>query len=144
MGYKSLAQIPAHRNGPVTFDVRHHTNTLAALEPPKIQKLMRHDEFAIGIEFCCGGKRWRCTDVGTRVIVAICLEPREMVRMTRDPKDKTKYTQERFISDDPRDLNGPPYGIAESVFDEYDIEGCTIAPEKQDESLAIQNREGNP
>ena len=26
MGYKSLAQIPAHRNGPVSYDVRHHLN----------------------------------------------------------------------------------------------------------------------
>jgi hypothetical protein len=41
---------------------------------------MTHAEFAIGREFTCGGKRWRCTDIGTRVIVVICLEPRDMVR----------------------------------------------------------------
>jgi hypothetical protein len=45
---------------------------------------MAHGDFSIGSEFTCGGKRWRCTDVGTRVIVAICLEPREMVRAWTD------------------------------------------------------------
>jgi hypothetical protein len=102
---------------------------------------MRQDEFSIGDEFWCAGKRWRCTDIGTRVIVAICLEPRELVRMTRDLQDKTTYRHERFISDDPRDLNGPPYGIAESVFDEYDIEACSVDPEVEDEPLAVPNQE---
>ena len=32
-------------------------------------------EFQIGMEFECGERRWRCTDIGTRVIVAIELVP---------------------------------------------------------------------
>ncbi len=32
--------------------------------------------------------------------------------------------EEHFISDDPQDLEGPPYMVAEHVFDEYSIEGC--------------------
>lgn len=28
------------------------------------------------------------------------------------------------MSNDPRDLNGPPYDVVESVFDEYDFGGC--------------------
>jgi len=32
--------------------------------------------------------------------------------------------QEIFISDDPRDLIGQPYSVAELVFDEYDLDGC--------------------
>ena len=40
---------------------------------------MRHDEFKIGMEFYCGSKRWRCTDVGSRVIAAICIEAHEVV-----------------------------------------------------------------
>jgi len=90
---------------------------------------MKHEIFSVGLEFWCGAKRWRCTDVGTRVIVAISLEPREMVQVEIDPGDKSKRIETRFISNDPRDLNGPPYGIAESVFDEYDLEGCTLKPE---------------
>ena len=87
-------------------------------------KYMQHRDFSIGMEFWCGGKRWRCTDVGTRVIVAICLEPRDMVRSEPHPTDKTKRVQTHFVSNDPRDLSGPPYGVAESVFDEYDVEAC--------------------
>ena len=33
-------------------------------------------------------------------------------------------SEERFISTDPRELTGPPYEVAECVFDEYDLEGC--------------------
>lgn len=64
---------------------------------------MTKDEFKIGEEFLCGGKVWRCTDIGTRVIVAIALDH----------------------DDDPSWYNGPPYAVLESVFDEYDQEGCT-------------------
>jgi len=32
---------------------------------------MRHADFRIGAEFRCGGRLWRCTDIGTRAIVAI-------------------------------------------------------------------------
>ena len=49
------------------------------------------------------GGKWRCTDVGTRVIAAIQL----------DQQDESWY-------------NGPPYAVAESVFDEYDQAGCSL------------------
>jgi hypothetical protein len=94
---------------------------------------MQKDDFVIGQQFWCAGRRWRCTDIGTRVIVAISLEPREMVEMSRDPEDKTKYTKRQFLSDDPRDLNGPPYGVVESVFDEYSMEACSRSKEEEDE-----------
>jgi hypothetical protein len=42
---------------------------------------MKHADFQIGTEFFTAAGRWRCTDVGTRVIVAISLEPRETVRL---------------------------------------------------------------
>ena len=32
---------------------------------------MRKQDFTIGSHFLCGGRRWLCTDVGTRVIVAV-------------------------------------------------------------------------
>jgi hypothetical protein len=69
---------------------------------------MTHGEFSIGCEFLAGGgKRWRYTDVGTRVIVAVCLDSHP---------------------DDPSWYNGPPYAVAECVFDEYDQQGCTPLP----------------
>lgn len=63
---------------------------------------MQHSDFKIGEEFFCGDRRWRCTDVGTRTIVAIALEH----------------------NDDPSWEYGPPYAIAELVFDENDLEAC--------------------
>ncbi len=64
---------------------------------------MQFSDFEIGGEFHCGGKHWRCTDLGQRVVVAI-------------PIDK---------HDDPSWQYGPPYAVVETVFDEYDVEGCT-------------------
>lgn len=83
---------------------------------------MKHSDFQIGTEFFTAAGKWRCTDVGTRVIAAISLEPREMVRVQRGADGER--IKERFTSDDPRDLAGPPYIVTEHVFDEYDIEGC--------------------
>ena len=71
---------------------------------------MERNEFEIGKTFWCDGKPWRCTDIGTRVIAAI--------RLDRD--------------DDPSWYNGPPYAVAESVFDEYDQEGCEAQPPEAD------------
>ncbi len=65
---------------------------------------MRHEAFRIGLEFECGGRQWRCTDKGTRTVIAIALEY---------PEDPSWY-------------NGPPYAVAETVFDEYDLEACVL------------------
>jgi hypothetical protein len=91
---------------------------------------MEHSQFRIGLEFYCGGKKWRCTDVGSRVIVAIQLGPREVATVSVDPSDETKHIETRHISDDASDLNGPPYSVAEFVFEEYDFEGCHLEPEE--------------
>ena len=91
---------------------------------------MQHRDFCIGLEFWCGEKRWRCTDIGTRIIVAISLEPRDMVRLESDPDGSSRRIETRYVSTDPRDLNGPPYGVAESVFDEYNVEGCSLEATK--------------
>jgi hypothetical protein len=59
------------------------------------------------MEFWCSGRRWRCTDVGTRVVVGICLEPHEVVTVTREsPTSSTTMT--RTISDDPRGSRDRP------------------------------------
>ena len=88
---------------------------------------MKHSEFHIGMEFFTGSGRWRCTDVGTRVIAAISLEPRDTVRSWKDDSGKN---EEHFMSDDPRDLIGPPYKVAEHVFDEYGMDGCYATAEE--------------
>ena len=66
---------------------------------------MTKDDFQVGLEFYTAAGKWRCTDIGTRVIVAIKL----------DQTDESWY-------------NGPPYAVAEFVFDEYDQAGCSLDP----------------
>jgi len=51
----------------------------------------------------CGGKQWRVTDVGTRVVVAI-----------DDQHEDMTWTL------------GPPYVLAEHVFDENDLPVCEV------------------
>lgn len=68
---------------------------------------MKKEEFRLQGDFYCAGKKWRCTDIGTRIITAICI---------------SNHTK------DPSWLNGPPYACAEAVFDEYDQEGCSLSP----------------
>jgi hypothetical protein len=91
---------------------------------------MKHEEFRIGMEFWCGGQRWRCTDVGTRTVVGICLEP-HAVSVTGDAE--AGGTNPRTITTDDSWLAGPPYAVAEEVFDEHSIEGCTLSPDANDE-----------
>jgi len=64
---------------------------------------MGKDDFQIGTEFYTAAGKWRCTDVGTRVIVAIRLER----------EDASWYA-------------GPPFAVSEWVFDEYDLAGCSL------------------
>jgi hypothetical protein len=89
---------------------------------------MRHSEFHIGLEFWCGGRRWRCTDVGTRVVIALSLEPHEVEEITSPDDGIGPIEVRRFKSDDPSWLVGPPYALAEAIFDEYAIEGCSTTP----------------
>lgn len=64
---------------------------------------MIRDDFQIGMEFYTATGKWRCTDVGTRVVVAIRL----------DKDDVSWYA-------------GPPFAVSEWVFDEYDLAGCSL------------------
>lgn len=66
---------------------------------------MKKEDFVTGKEFYTVKGKWRCTDIGSRVIVAIQL----------NQEDSGNYA-------------GPPYSIPEHVFDEYDMEGCSLNP----------------
>ena len=74
---------------------------------------MKLEEFYIGLEFYNNGAwepakaKFRCTDVGSRVVVAIKLD-----------------------QEDPRNYNGPPYSVAEMVFDEYDLDALDLQPDE--------------
>lgn len=68
---------------------------------------MTRGDFHIGLEFYTATGKWRCTNTGTRVVLAIKL----------DKTDESWY-------------NGPPYAVVESVFDEYDQAGCSLNPDE--------------
>jgi hypothetical protein len=70
---------------------------------------MKHSNFKIGTEFMTATGRWRCTDVGTRTIAAIRLD----------------------LDHDTFWYSGPPYPVAEHVFDEDGIEDCDPAPSER-------------
>lgn len=82
---------------------------------------MEQSDFHIGLEFYTATGRWRCTDIGTRVIVAISLEPHEIISVEYQDGERIET---RSMTDDPSWHHGPPYAIVEQVFDEYDLEGC--------------------
>ncbi len=94
---------------------------------------MKREEFKVGERFKCGSKMWMCTDIGARVITAVCLtvcRSNDWARsLPEDVQDKM-WEQERELNEsgmpevDPSWLVGPPYALAESVFDEYDQQGC--------------------
>jgi hypothetical protein len=65
---------------------------------------MKPSDFKIGLEFWMSGSRWRCTDVGSRVVVAIKLD---------------QY-------DDPIWYSGPSYKVGEHSLDEYDLMVCSL------------------
>ena len=95
---------------------------------------MNHSEFAIGETFWCGNRQWRCTDKGTRVIVAICLDDntvRSVIVRAGKILDglERQTTLSRAESEAQGWFKGPPYAVAETVFDENDIGGCTKEPE---------------
>ena len=78
-------------------------------------------DFVIGETFWTHGGVFRCTDIGTRVVVAVKLGPRVIARAER-VQGELQITKR--IDDDPSWLNGPPYAVEELVFDEYDLPGC--------------------
>lgn len=97
---------------------------------------MRRDEFYIGLEFTIGdGTRFRCTDVGTRVVIAINLNgPEEVVEY--DPETQVKTMPPVLPEERPTWHRGPPYAVVENFFDEYDLPGCEPVEDQPNSVLA--------
>lgn len=70
---------------------------------------MQHSDFHLGMTFWVQDRAypWRVTDIGTRTIVAIQIDP--------------------AVS--PDWYNGPPYSVLEFVMDEYDFPACGLTRE---------------
>lgn len=70
---------------------------------------MQHSDFRIGTELCCGGRLWRCTDIGTRTIVAIRIDRAEV-----GGSPALRRTLSGAESEAEGWFRGPPYAVAES------------------------------
>ena len=80
-------------------------------------KTMEHSEFEIGMEFTTeeGRRRWRVTDVGTRVVTAIRV----------DQVESSRGCLMSFVEADQAGwFRGPPYALAEQIFAECDQPAC--------------------
>jgi hypothetical protein len=62
-------------------------------------------------------------------VIGICLEPHEVVSVTGNVGGR----RTRTTTTDDAWLAGPPYAVAEEVFDEHSIEGCGLSPDADDE-----------
>jgi hypothetical protein len=86
---------------------------------------MKMEDFVVGKYFWCGDQQYRCTDIGSRTVVAIHVDRVEVAGNAPE--------QRRTLSRDEAEaegwFNGPPYAVAEHVFDEYDQEGCSLSQE---------------
>lgn len=82
-------------------------------------------DFRIGAEFMLddGASRWRCTDIGTRVVVAIRVDSAQ-ISTKREGEPVTTRTVPGPEAEAAGYFNGPPYGVLETVFDEYELEAC--------------------
>ena len=83
---------------------------------------MNCSDFVLGGTFWCADRQWRCTDIGTRVIVAIRIDS---VQIGSNLPDRRR-TLSRSEAETDGWFNGPPYAVAEVVFDEDDMESCTL------------------
>ena len=79
---------------------------------------MKHEDFSIGREFYTATGKWRCTDIGTRTVTAIHIGCVELAHGSGTDSER--------IPEDLSGFNGPPYAVAEHVFDEFDMAGCSL------------------
>lgn len=103
------------------------------IETPLAPEGMTYADFRIGTEFRCAGAAWRCTDTGTRTVVAIRMDQVEigsasggLRRLTRQEAEQDGW------------FTGPPYAVAERVFDEDDFPVCALmAPPECNDGTAL-------
>jgi hypothetical protein len=92
---------------------------------------LKKEDFFIGLEFYTGSGKWRCTDIGTRVIVAIRID-----QVTVSEHDRENEPTASIVTDDQSWFGCPPYAVTEHVFDEFDMGGCSLDAEEFSEMQA--------
>jgi hypothetical protein len=84
--------------------------------------MMKHSEFVIGETFWCSDRLWLCTDIGARTVLAIRIDRVEV----GSTNPELRRTLDRTEAETNSWFNGPPYAVAESVFDENSMLACYL------------------
>jgi len=90
---------------------------------------MNLSDFIIGGTFWCSDRMWRCTDIGTRTVIAMRIDSLEVVTSTPGGQ-QGRRTLSQMEAEAEGWFKGPPYAVEELVFDENDIEGCSQDPQQ--------------
>ncbi len=88
---------------------------------------MLPSQFKIGDVFTNGSALFCCTDVGSRVVIGILINKAEIVEM-RNGVESPRMVD---LREEPSRLIGPPYGVSEIVFDEFDLDTVRLVPEAE-------------
>lgn len=94
---------------------------------------MRLDDFRIGDTFALSGGLWRCTDIGSRVVVAIRIDQVDVESVSIEHGAVSPASSRRLDRAEAEAegwFKGPPFAVAEMVFDEYDQQACERSPAK--------------
>ena len=89
---------------------------------------MQHREFQIGVDFWCNTLRWRCTDIGSRTIAAICLD---RIQAASSVDGLPIRHLNMADADSEGWFKGPPYAVQEHVFDEESIIDYSSVPDEE-------------
>ncbi|GGC71507.1 hypothetical protein GCM10011504_56480 [Siccirubricoccus deserti] len=82
---------------------------------------MKRSEFAIGRVFTTGQGLWRCTDVGTRTVIAIRTDSADVVSILGGREAPSIVAPSWF--------DGPPYALAGTMLDKCDFPALQQVPE---------------
>ena len=85
---------------------------------------MKHSEFIVDFEFYAPDGTWRCTDIGTRVIVAIQVDTLVISKIDGSTGKRVNLTIDGLQAKREGWFDGPPYICGEVVFDENRMEAC--------------------
>ena len=88
---------------------------------------MKYSEFVIGGTFWCSDQQWQCTDIGTRTIIAMRIDPVEVGSNVPE----LRRTLTRAEAEKEGWFKGPPYAGAEVVFDEDYMLACSREPDAE-------------
>lgn len=82
-------------------------------------------DFQVGSEFVMGDGVYRCTDIGTRTVVAIRIDRGETSTKHEDGTLSHQVLSEADAAAEGW-FNGPPYPVLEHVIDEDDFPICQL------------------